>query len=58
MYPSAQSIVLVNRSLRRTHRYRREAVVVPDDLPVFPPQFVLTNVGVWNDMPFQASLHF
>ena len=58
MYPSAQSIVLVPRTSRRTRRHRCEAVVVPDDLPVFSVPPVLTNVGTWNDVPFQLSLRF
>ena len=55
MYPSAQSIVLVPRTSRRTRRRRREAMVVPDSLPVFMPPFISTITGVWPGVSFQVS---
>jgi len=60
MYPASQSIVLRSRDTSHAcvRRSRRKVVVVPDNLPVFPPQFVSTNIGVWNDVPFQVSPRF
>jgi len=58
MYPSAQSITLVPRTSRRTRRRRREAMVVPDGLPVYMPPLTSTRTGVWPGVPFQVSSSF
>ena len=55
MYPSAQSIILVPRTSRRVRRRRREAIVVPDDLPVFVVPPISTDVVTWNTGPFRVS---
>ncbi|KIM76015.1 hypothetical protein PILCRDRAFT_13204 [Piloderma croceum F 1598] len=53
MYPAAQSIVLVKRTSRQTHRERRPVVEDSTNVHTFRFQVALPFMGNLPDVPFQ-----
>ncbi|KIM74601.1 hypothetical protein PILCRDRAFT_14266 [Piloderma croceum F 1598] len=53
MYPAAQSIVLVKRTLRRARRERRSVVENSTNVRVLPFQLALPFMGNLPGVPFQ-----
>ncbi|KIM88288.1 hypothetical protein PILCRDRAFT_3304 [Piloderma croceum F 1598] len=53
MYPAAQSIILVERTSRRTRRERRPVVEDSTNVRVFRFQVTLPFMGNLLDVPFQ-----
>ncbi|KIM81089.1 hypothetical protein PILCRDRAFT_9120 [Piloderma croceum F 1598] len=53
MYPAAQSIVLVNRTSRRTRRERHPVVEDSTNVRAFRFQVALPFMGNLPDVPFQ-----